>query len=923
MKVLFRAVAAATLVCVTTAVATAQQAESPPAPATTPEAAPAAGAEPPAAAPPAAATQQPAAGAQQPKLPEVQIIQEKPKPAPEPVQEAAPKPKKKPAPVVEAEPEPAPAPKPKKKKVAAKPKPQPAPQPTSQAAPEPEVAPVAIDAVAPRAPYYGASGGEGAAERAASGPSTPSDPTKGMVPDDLTKFTSAASRVTASRLEDAQPRTTNEIFSSVPGVHIINDDGLARHGGIGMRGSPPRRGRKILTMEDGQPINMSLWIDPSVHYTPPVDRIESVDVLRGTVVTYGPNNNHGVVNFRNLSPFGPNESEVSFAIGSVKQRGVDDDAKSANRYGLNNMRHVHTRQTFDNVGAVFSYSGAEADGVWDAERLRYNDFYGALGWKGVDQDFQFSAVYFRQRDNYDEANLTGEEAGEAEDEFFNEFGHCKIGASLECFNPGSRFNTYNADVVKLQGVHNYYVDKDTTITSRLYGFHHRRDRYQNFGGFDPSEFAGSTLETEIEDDEVFVPEGTMLGRLRTYKQFGAEMRVEWANRPFFAGMSQDIQAGVRYEYNDFTNRNFLGLQGQILKDGDKDGTTVFQTDTDANAFSAFLQTAIHVTNDFTVTPGLRLEHFRISRLVSASTVEEGEAEEEEPCPDDPTQDCEVLEGFSSEQINEAFSKTHVLPGVSLAYSGFYHSTIYGGYHRGLTMAVLRESNSRFPPPGDELGDNFQLGLRSTAIRGLTFDVAGFHHRIQDFQIKGSTTDASGNNVYGTVDEVHINGVELQGRIDTAAYTGSPFNLFFEGTYTLSDAIIKRGTIFVTEEGEDEIEAVDVAGNKVPEIPHHFARLTMGVGHASGWDASVSWTYRGAFFTDEANTAFGAHEEGEDGEVPGVWLLSARASMKLGDTGASVFVHGDNLTDKLYISDREDGIKPGQGRTIWGGFKYKF
>ena len=95
------------------------------------------------------------------------------------------------------------------------------------------------------------------------------------------------------------------------------------------------------------------------------------------------------------------------------------------------------------------------------------------------------------------------------------------------------------------------------------------------------------------------------------------------------------------------------------------------------------------------------------------------------------------------------------------------------------------------------------------------------------------------------------------------------------------------------------------------------------------------TYRGAFFTDEANTPFGqggevecepdceVEEAGEDGEVPSVWLMSARFNLDIGDTGASVFLAGDDLLDELYISDREDGMKPGLGRTIWTGFKYKF
>jgi Fe(3+) dicitrate transport protein len=432
----------------------------------------------------------------------------------------------------------------------------------------------------------------------------------------------------------------------------------------------------------------------------------------------------------------------------------------------------------------------------------------------------------------------------------------------------------------------------------------------------------------------------MIGRLRTYRQLGAEVRAEFADRPFIGGLRQTIQTGVRYEYNDFTNRNFFGDQGQILEDGDKDGLTTFNTDSDANAFSAFLQSTIHVNKNFDVSPGLRLEHYRVSRLTLASTIEEGEgeAEETDECeesgqdyddfygPDD--EPCVLVGGFNGERKNESFDKTHVLPGVSFAYSGFFRSTIYGGYHRGLTTGVLREPKAPFPPT-DEIGDNFQIGLRSTALRGVTFDVAAFHHSIDNFQIKGASTDGQGDNVYGTIENVHINGFEVYGRLDGRAYTGGPLNLFFEGTYTLSDAKIHKGSIFKClgdeEECEDDPEfvEVDVSGNRVPEVYRHFAHLTVGVEHQSGWDASASWTYRGAFFTDEENIPYGGDPEGENGEVPDVWLLSARVGYKIPNTGASLYIAGDNLLDELYISDREDGIKAGQGRTLWAGFKYKF
>ena len=62
----------------------------------------------------------------------------------------------------------------------------------------------------------------------------------------------------------------------------------------------------------------------------------------------------------------------------------------------------------DNVGLVLSYTGANVQGAWDTETLRFNDFYGSLGFKGSDSDLVVTASYARQRDNYDEQNFLGE-----------------------------------------------------------------------------------------------------------------------------------------------------------------------------------------------------------------------------------------------------------------------------------------------------------------------------------------------------------------------------------------------------------------------------------------------------------------------------------------------------------------------------------
>jgi Fe(3+) dicitrate transport protein len=841
------------------------------------------------------------------EVPPVEVIQPKPEPAPAPVEAEArpePRPTPRPAPVVYTPP--------------------PAPPPAAPIEPlEPElVLPNLVTQPTPE--YFGPPGGAESFERSVNSAQSPIVPTQGIVPGNLQDFAGAASRVSREKINEQDPLTTNEILSTIPGVAIINDDGLGRHGGVSVRGSPARRSRKVLVMEDGRSINQSLWLDPSTHYTPPTERIESVEVLRGTVIAYGPNNNYGVVNFRNLQPFGPSESVVSFEGGSVAVDGPGLDNSDATKW------HAHTRQSTGDWGIVLSYTGANAQGAWDTERLRYNDFYGAIGWKGEKSDFTFSTVYFAQRDNYDESNLEGEDEdapGEVERLLLNDFKHCKT-----CFNPASGLNEYNADLWLFQGIYNYYLDPDTTVSARAYGQLLKRYRYFNFEGENPLT-AETSFNPFIAGDEVFIPEGVMEGRLREYNNFGTELRTELANRQFLFGLSQDLQMGIRYEYNQFNDQNILGQQGRILDGFDTNGLTFFNRKHEADAFSAFLQTDISVTDNLNVVPGARVDHYRITRETLALPGEDDEEFDECPGGAFGGEECVIIEDFNGNPFTESFEKTHVLPGVAFAY-GFgrkdaqstfgskslgpvtmekptFSNTLYGGYHRGLTMGVLREAAF---PPGDELGNNFQLGVRSTAMKGLTFDVAGFHQRIDDYQIKGATTTAGGINVYSLIDEVHNTGFEAYSRLDSRPYTGWSLNPYLEGSYTLTDNKIEEG---FNEDGES------VAGNFVPEVPREFAYLTVGIESMSGWNASVSWTYRGAFFTDEDNTPFGGDPEGENGEVPGVWLLSARANYTIPDTNFALFVSGQNLTDELYITDREDGVKPGLGRTLMAGARVKW
>jgi Fe(3+) dicitrate transport protein len=378
----------------------------------------------------------------------------------------------------------------------------------------------------------------------------------------------------------------------------------------------------------------------------------------------------------------------------------------------------------------------------------------------------------------------------------------------------------------------------------------------------------------------------MEGRDRYYNTYGADSRIEFANRSLF-GFRQDIQAGVRYERQTFDNINREGALGEVLTFGNK-GAIDSRTDLEADAFSAFVQTAIHLTPTLTVTPGLRFE----SVDISAQEIVDGDG--------------------SATSDHELF-----LPGISFAWEALPRTTVYGGYHRGYTPHVTRDVALENFPIEEEVGDNFEIGLRSTAVRGFTFDLAYFHSRIENYQIKEAFTDINGLNVYGTMDEVEIDGFEIGARLESKPFTGGPWNFFGEAIYTYARSIIDSG-LDARDDG-DPLE--NVSGNRLPEVPEHTANLTLGFAHVSGFDASATATYHGDFFVDTFNTV--SSDEAGLGIVDDVWLLSARANYLIPNTGATLFVSGHNLTDEFYIADRSDGAKPGLGRTIMGGVKIKF
>ncbi|MCP5114786.1 MAG: TonB-dependent receptor plug domain-containing protein, partial [bacterium] len=65
----------------------------------------------------------------------------------------------------------------------------------------------------------------------------------------------------------------------------------------------PDRSRKVLMLEDGLPIALAPYGEPEMYYSPSIDRMERVEVLKGSgQIAHGPQTVGGVINFITPEP---------------------------------------------------------------------------------------------------------------------------------------------------------------------------------------------------------------------------------------------------------------------------------------------------------------------------------------------------------------------------------------------------------------------------------------------------------------------------------------------------------------------------------------------------------------------------------------------------------------------------------------------
>jgi Fe(3+) dicitrate transport protein len=696
----------------------------------------------------------------------------------------------------------------------------------------------------------------------------------GESPEVYSRMTGTATRVDARALAAIAPIGTQEVLQFIPGINSATDDGIGNSRiSVGIRGLNPRRSSRVLVLEDGIPIAPAVYLYPNMYYNPPAERIEAVEVIKGSAaVRYGPQTMGGVINYITRRP--------SPTFGALGQLTVGTNGYLA---ALAEVGGWGSETVQPELQLLFK----RGDGFRE-----HNEFeqYNATAKINIVPDDEH-VVYVKANVDYENSNATY--TGLTEYSFAND----------PTFNPKANDN-FKVLRTSLDVLYSNRLADDLMSTTKVYANYFDRKWWRENDIFvRPSDLQGGerTAVPYFEGgDLVRVGNGRdNFGNLRTFYVVGAEQSYELDHELF--GTQSRLEVGGRLHWDRFLDNRVIGnapdaRTGVYYEPDPEDSNGVIILGLANNYETTAL--AFFATNRFsigalTMTPGIRVEVFE-------------------------QQMVDRLQGA----LYQDRTSHVVLPGIG-ANLALGQWNLFAGLHRGYTppssgtLAVVNWGADMASGGLDlesEKSWNAELGARA-ALDWAHLELAGFHMSIEDLVAAGIGSS------FKNLGRVRTYGIELGAKILGSQLADPLPDL--DLAYTLLGTEVVSGTMrSAVIAGNVE---VDLAGKEMPYAPHHTLNVGLSKELASGLDAHVDMQYVSRAYTDFENIEK-TYNRGDTGPVPGYSLLNASASYRV-TPELTVSVAGKNLLDLVYIGSRlhshpgmpeasqSSGIMPGGRRQI--------
>lgn len=681
----------------------------------------------------------------------------------------------------------------------------------------------------------------------------------GILPEQLERVPGATFVIRSGDLQAQRPFTVREALRQSPGIHIVDEDAFGLNLNIGMRGLDPRRSQRMMLLEDGAPIHLAPYADPSSHYHPPLERIDRIDLLRGSgQIVHGPQTVGGVIDFVSAMPPRRFGGQLAAAMGNRDYRSVHANVGAGGEWG----------------GLVFDALRKRGDGTRKKDEHEVTD----ASLRGVlDLSAQHS-LFFKLGRYEEDSNIS--EAG---------MSHGRYKADPY----GNPFNHDRFELVRdaAQLMHRWALGEQATLSTNFYYQKTDRASYRQIDDSADSMTANPAtgcVGAARLDYENFADLCGNKMRPRSYRVFGIEPRLDLRYEVF--GIPNEAIVGVRYHHEDVTRRRFNGLTPTARERSA--GTTYRDwNEIEVDAWSAFVQNTLFI-GDWTLTPGVRIERIELRNRARRKD-------------------------FTDVDVTIRDRDTIVLPGIGATWYGLPGTTVYAGVHRGFAPPRpddnLDPTDPDLEPVNSERSTNFELGLRSQPRAGVAVEATLFRIDFREQILPGSAVGKP-HLTFANGGRSRHEGIEIGGRVDFGALLGSAHNVYLSAVYT--HLFTARFDSSRSSGGED------VRGNRLPYAPRHLLNASIGYEHPAGFDARLGIEHVGKQFADDLNTR-APSADGQVGMISGHTMLNASFNYRVPGQDLTLFLSGANLTDRRHVVSRVNGIAVARPRQVVAGLRWMY
>ncbi|MEY3861636.1 MAG: hypothetical protein RIR60_2 [Pseudomonadota bacterium] len=388
----------------------------------------------------------------------------------------------------------------------------------------------------------------------------------------ISKLPGSVAVIEKEALALKQPLSTQDALKAVPGIVIREEEGYGFIPNIGMRGLNPNRSQKLLVLEDGVPVAPGLFLANESYYSPRIERMQSIEVLKGAAgLRYGPTTIGGVINYKTKDP----------------QEGVKITAKTGSHgYGLLGIDAGGISESADTIAGISAIT-SRGDG------FRHNGFdMNDIVLKGGRQlnDDQWLSAKFTHYDN--EVNTSY--VGLRKNEYRNNPDK----------NPAPN-DYFITDRESFDINHEWHISSAVKLNTLMYWTQLSRDFWRR--DVQSKNANGTTFRPC--DSSLSASQYCMTGRKRDFEMLGVDSRLFIEHNSF--GLKNETEIGVRLHSDHMTNLTVRSKTDPNARTGDLTDSITEK----ATGLALYVQNRVELTHDLALTPGLRMEKYQQKRAI--------------------------------------------------------------------------------------------------------------------------------------------------------------------------------------------------------------------------------------------------------------------------------------------------------------------